>query len=322
MQIKPVLNKKNWNNFFLLKEETGGSFLQSWEWGQFQQKLKRKVWYLSIQEKEKVIGQALIIKHLLPGGQSYFYCPRGPIFLEQTDKNKAFDSLFSFLKKLSQPAKAIFFRLDPPQKIELKGFKKIQDVQPSQTTILNLKNSPEKILAEMHSKTRYNIRLAEKHGVEVFASSREKDFNIFWDLLNQTAQRENFKIYPRDYYRQLLNLSPGFNRLYLAKYKNKVLAAHCVNFFNQTATYLHGGSSREEKKVMAPYLLHAQVIQEAQQENFSFYDFWGINQEKWPGLTRFKLNFGGQKISYPGTFDYAFKKIWFILYKLGKKCFR
>ncbi len=322
MTIKKIEEKDSWNSFFSQGKETGGSFLQSWEWGEFQQKLKRKIWRLSVQEKEKTIGQALIIKHSLPGQQSYFYCPRGPVFLNEAAKEKIFNILFSFLKKLSQREKAIFFRLDPPQKIELKGFKKIQDVQPSQTTILNLKNSWEKILAQMHSKTRYNIRLAQKHGVKIFTSSREKDFNIFWELLKQTAQRENFKIYSRDYYYQLLNLPSGFNRLYLAKYKDKVLAAHCVNFFNQTVTYLHGGSSREEKKVMAPYLLHAQVIQDAQQENFSFYDFWGINQTKWPGLTRFKLNFGGLKVYYPGTFDYVFKRGWFILYKIGKKCFR
>ena len=106
--------------------------------------------------------------------------------------------------------------------------------------------------------------------------------------------------------------------MYLAKYKDKVLAAHLIIFFNKTAFYVHGGSSREFRQVMAPHFMHWHVIKEAQEKGYKFYDFWGIDKQKWPGFTKFKMSFGGKKIIYPGTFDLPLSKFWYNLYKIGK----
>ena len=69
----------------------GGSFLQSWEWGQFQQSFGRSCRRLKIPSFAKAsadkkdirfendAGQALVIKYDLPLGRSYLYCPRGPV---------------------------------------------------------------------------------------------------------------------------------------------------------------------------------------------------------------------------------------------------
>jgi lipid II:glycine glycyltransferase (peptidoglycan interpeptide bridge formation enzyme) len=69
---------------------------------------------------------------------------------------------------------------------------------------------------------------------------------------------------------------------------------------------------------MAPHLLHWEIIRQAKQLGYHFYDFWGIDEKKWPGLTRFKKGFGGKIIEYPGTFDLVFNKFWYQLYRLGK----
>ena len=41
------------------------------------------------------------------------------------------------------------------------------NIQPGKTLIINLTKSEEQLLSEMHPKTRYNIKLAQKHGVEI-----------------------------------------------------------------------------------------------------------------------------------------------------------
>lgn len=322
MEVIEIYEKDIWNNFiFFHTKKTESEFLQSWEWGMFQKKLGRKVWFLAIKNKEQIIGQALIIKHSLPFGKSYFYCPRGPIFLSLG--KEIFKELVKKIKDLAKKEKAIFFRWDPKDdKFNLKDFNKKKDLQPSKIIILDLKKQETELLKEMHAKTRYNIRLAQKHGVKVFKSNEEKYLNIFLDLLHQTAKREKFKIYPDNYYKKLLNFDPKFAVLYLAEYQNRILAAHLLIFFNHTATYLHGASLREHKEVMAPYLLHWQTIQQAKKENIYFYDFWGIDKNKWPGITRFKVNFKGQEFSYPGTFELPLSKFWYTLYKLSKLCFR
>jgi len=322
MEVIEICEKDIWNNFiFSNTKKTKSEFLQSWEWGIFQKKLSRKVWFLAIKNNKQIIGQALIVKYNLPFGKSYFYCPRGPI--SQSLNKEIFQELIDKIKYLAKKEKAIFFRWEPKEdKINFKGFSKIKDFQPSKTIILDLKKSEIELLKEMHSKTRYNIRLAQKHGVKVFKSNEEKYLNIFLDLLHQTSEREKFKIYPDNYYKKLLNSESKFATLYLAEHQNRILAAHLLIFFNHTATYLHGASSREHKEVMAPYLLHWQTIQQAKKENIYFYDFWGIDKKKWPGVTRFKVNFKGQEFFYPGTFELPISKFWYILYKSSKLCFR
>ena len=70
---------------------------------------------------------------------------------------------------------------------------------------------------------------------------------------------------------------------------------------------------------MAPYLLQWQQILEAKKRGCAEYDFWGINEKKWPGVTRFKKGFSGKEVGYPGAFDLIFQPIWYSLYKIVKK---
>jgi len=305
MEIVEIKNQKEW--------EDNSQFLQSWLWGDFQQKLGRKIWRWVIKENEKTIVQALIIKRQLPFGFSYLYCPRGPFFSDDY-KKKALELLMVKIKSIAKEEKAIFFRLEPLKEMEfISSNLRVDSIQPSQTAILNLDIPNSDILEKMHSKTRYNIHLAQRKGVVIEES---KNIDSFWDLLKQTTQRENFRSHPLAYYQKLLNCS--FTKLYLAKYKDKVLAAHLIIFFNKTAFYVHGGSSREFRQVMAPHLMHWHVIKEAQENGYKFYDFWGVDQQKWPGFTKFKMSFGGKKIIYPGTFDLPLSKFWYNLYKIGK----
>jgi len=305
MEIVDVKNQKDWKD--------GSQFLQSWLWGDFQQKLGRKIWRWAIKKSGKTIIQALIIKHQLPLGLSYLYCPRGPLFQDDLPTEVS-GLLMTKIKSIAKKEKAIFFRLEPLKRVDFVSSKlKVSSVQPNQTAILDLSVPEDEILKKMHSKTRYNIRLAERKGVVIHES---KDIEYFWDLLKETTQREKFKSYIFSYYKKLLDCS--FTKLYLAKYKNKVLAAHLIIFFNQTAFYVHGGSSREFRQVMAPHLLHWHIIEAAQNMGYKFYDFWGIDEKKWPGFTKFKMSFGGEKIIYPGTFDLPLSKFWYTLYKIGK----
>ena len=305
MEIIDIKNKEEWQD--------NSQFLQSWHWGEFQQKLGCKIWRWAVKKNKETIVQALVIKRQLPLGLSYLYCPRGPFFGDNYNK-EAMEVLVDRVKSIVKKEKAIFFRLEPLKKIEFISSKlRVSSVQPNQTTILDLSMSEDEILKKMHSKTRYNIRLAKRKGVVIQES---KNIESFWDLLKQTTQREKFRSHVFTYYQKLLDCP--FTKLYLARYKNKTLSAHLIIFFNQTVFYVHGGSSREFQQVMAPHLLHWYVIKEAQKKGYKFYDFWGIDERKWPGFTKFKMSFGGEKIVYPGTFDLPFSSFWYTLYKAGK----
>ena len=69
---------------------------------------------------------------------------------------------------------------------------------------------------------------------------------------------------------------------------------------------------------MAPYFLHWQIMRQAAVGGFAYYDWYGIDERKWPGVTRFKLGFGGELIEYPGAFDYPLQPRLYKLYKLAR----
>jgi len=323
--VNEINNKEEWNKAL---NYLSNEFLQSWEWGEFQKSLGRYIWRLGIKPEanQSTEGLALILKHKLPLGFSYLYSPRGPagkpeLFLEK-------------IKKIALKEKAIFWRIEPANpKQETKWYQKIfsnlgekivpvSDVQPSLTTILSLNPSEKEILAGMHYKTRYNIRLAERHKVKIRKSNTstlKKDIETFLDLLHQTAKRDKFRLWPDNYYRKLIKTLPQeFCNLYLAE-EESPLAAYIVIFFKKRATYLYGATSNKKRNLMASYLLHWRIIQDAKQKGYKEYDFWGIDEKKWPGLTRYKKNFGGKTVKYPGTFDVILNKKLYKIYLLLKK---
>lgn len=279
-------------------------FLQSVEWERLQNAIGRKTWK---------IDDVLLIQHRLPLGLNYLYCPR---------PQAIGDNFFEGAEKIAVQEQSIFLKVDPTYELRIKtnyGYQESDSLQPHKTTVLNLQKAEEELLAKMHEKTRYNIRLAEKHG----AGIKNGQYEEFWQMLQETAKRDKFATHERGYYEKLLEThSENFsNELFFAEYKGKVLAAALINFYkpSASATYLHGASTREHKEIMAPHLLHWQVIKEAKKRGFDYYDFWGIDEIKWPGVTRFKLGFGGDVVEYPLAVDIIYRPAWYKIYRLVKK---
>lgn len=297
-------NSKSKQN--VIGQSKTAQFLQSREWGEFQKFLGRKVWFLK-SENSKV----LVIKNNLGLGKSYLYSPR-------VDYN---DGLLDEIKKLANSENAIFWRVDPIVNLENLKLKKAKEVQPSNTLILDLTKNEEELLSDMHQKTRYNIRLAERKGVKARkVEFNQENFEIFWKLLETTSTRSQIRTHPKSYYKKMLEvLSPsGMAQLVFAEYEDQVLTANLVMHYKDTVTYLHGGSSNEYRNLMAPHLLQWYTIKEAKSKGFKYYDFWGFSESKWPGVTRFKKGFGGEEVNYPGTFDFVLNKFWYSIYRVVK----
>lgn len=302
MDFKEVKNQEQWDE--KVSSDSMSQFLQSWDWGEFQRNLGRKVWYLDLD------GQyVLVIKMTLPLDKYYLYIPRTKIMINQ-------DNL-EFLKELALNEKCVFLRIEPvKQDLSKFGFKNYKAIQPAKTLLLDLAKDEETLLNEMHQKTRYNIRLAAKKGIKIKEGDLS-DLGTFYNLISGTYQRKKIHVYNQDYFEKLLvNLEMA--KLYLAEYEDKILCANLVVFYGDTATYLHGGSSEEYKNLMAPYLLQWEIIKKAKQLGLKYYDFWGI-EERYPGVTRFKKGFAGSEIDYQGTFDLPLNNLWYLLYNLVKK---
>ena len=339
-----LIKKEEWNEFAV---ENRGSFLQSYEWGNFQQMSGHDVTRVIVKESGRIILVAQIFKHALPLGKSYLYIPYGPVFnLSQPGRDEeVFDFFIAELKKLASKKSGIIFLkvetdkewgdIDP---IAL-GFKKsAKDIQARETMIMDLTSPEDDILARMKQKTRYNIKVAQKHGVKIVSlDSGAMDPKIFVSLLEETAMRNGFRTHGGKYYLDMMDLflgkpvSPQANslsqKLYFAYYKGGVAAAALVGFFGGRATFLHGASSGQYRNIMAPYLLHWEIMRDAKRLGFAEYDFWGIvtprtdkNQvKKWLGFSRFKEGFGGRVAEYSGAYDLVFNKLWYNGYRIVRK---
>lgn len=299
------------------------SFLQTKYWAEFQQSLGRKIFW---------IDNHLIIKFDLPIGKSYLYSPRIKINLKNL---KNFKKLISKIQKISQKENAIFFRFDPDERWseqQTQNFKKYlnlstcRPVQPQDTLVLDLSQSEKKLSANMKPKTRYNIRLAEKHSIKVRESNNLADVDIFWTLAQETAKRDRFSYHPKIYYRKMLENLRGKEleaQLLIAEHQGEPAAAIIVLFHKESAIYLHGASSYRHRALMAPYLLQWTAIKIAKKRKCKFYDFWGIAPEgdesrHWAGITRFKKGFGGIELHYPGCFELPIQKGWYRIYRYLK----
>ena len=321
LKIISIENKNQLNDF--IAKQPQNEFLQSFEWGEFQTKTGNKIFRLGVtSDGEELIAAVTIIKKSLPLGKSYFYAPRGPVFNEELRmKNEELinDFLFTEIKKIGEKEGAIFFRFEPSSVIPdvakrrsgMTSLQRTNDIQPSQTIILNLENTEENILKNMHSKTRYNIRLAAKKGVSALEATPD-DFDEFWQLMQETCARDGFRLHTKEHYQKMLK-EPN-NKLFLTKLDNQIITAAIIHFFGNTATYLHGASANIHRNVMAPFLLQWYVIQLARKLEYKYYDFYGIDETKWPGVTRFKKGFAGDEINYPGTFDLIINKHLYFAY--------
>ena len=307
-----MLNKNEWNDFVI---QNGGFFRQSFEWGEFQKSLGHEV--ARVQSDDETFA-AQFIKQPLPLGRHYWYCPRGPIQKLQVTSYKLQDFTRT-ARKIAEKSGAVFVRVEPGWMrsddviAAFRGaqFREItKGVQPQETFLIDLTQKEEELLSGMHQKTRYNIGLAERRGVEV----RQEDavaLEKLWPLFQDTAKRDKFSFHSLKYYQKMLEILQPKNdsekqrcvRLWIAHQGKNPLAAAIVSYFGNTATYLHGAMDYALRQHMGPQLLHWRIIEDAKLRGFAHYDFGGISEQKWPGVTRFKLSFGGARIIFAGVFD-------------------
>ncbi len=305
-----------------------GSFLQDWDWGDFQKTRGKRIVRYALAENgpaasEKIIfyGQGIIEK---TGSRLYIYFPYGPIAAPEIDYAECLRIFAAELK--NKYKNLIFLRIEPKNALKVPDpqIAASNNLNPHQTLLLDISQGDEKLLAGMHPKTRYNIKVAQKHGVEVkVLQELPRGDNIFL----QTARRAGIRGFPDDYYKQIVGyFSTDKNikaSLYAAFHGQDMLAANIILWWNKTAVYLFGGSASGEKRnMMAPYLLQWQAIKDARAAGMEKYDFWGVETDPkhpWHGFSRFKLGFGGDVIQYQGTHDFIYQRAWYNVYTILRK---
>ncbi|MBU0619309.1 peptidoglycan bridge formation glycyltransferase FemA/FemB family protein [Patescibacteria group bacterium] len=220
------------------------------------------------------------------------------------------------LDKIIKKHRVVFLKIEPQiqQPTKLSGFKKDHwPLSPSHTLWLDLKPSEKQLLAQMKAKTRYNIHLAQKKGLNIKVLRGQQasltDLKAFYQIWRQRARKIHLNP-PR--FDQLKSLKTAFGQdffLLLANQNEQLVTGLIILKYQQAAWYWHNASTKCGMKLFAPTLLTWQAIQQAKNSGCRLFDFEGIydprfsqQTKKWQGFTRFKTGFGGQKIQFPGPF--------------------
>ena len=334
----PILNKNNneemkkYEEF--LKDNEYANMLQAPAWA----KVKEGVWnseFIYLEENNKIVAGMLILIRKFGKVFTMAYSPRGPVCdLYDIDTVK---KLIKEAEPLIKKYKAFVLKIDPAvsyseelenmykkNKFKVKtDFKDILELMyPIRDMILNIDGkTEEEIVKGYSSKTRYNIKLAEKKGVTVRYSLDEEDLKKFYELMKITAQRDKIGLREYDYFKKIIDSYPKENvRIYLAEHEGVALSGAIAINYGKEVEYYYGASSNEKRNLMPNYLMQQNMIRWAIETKCKKYNFGGIfNTTKDNGLFRFKEGFCRQEgpTKFIGEINKVYRPIsYFIFSKL------
>lgn len=318
MEITDINQKEQWDK--ILEKFSSVCFLQSWDWGEFQESQGNKVRrVVAVDKDQSIAAQYYIKKSRL---FTYLYLPRGPV-----GDLSLFVKLLDRLKEECKQEGVDFIVIEPSDK-ELDNklahhFLKQASIQPGNTSLISLTSSIALLQSNLRKTTRQMIKKATESGVIIKTYTDLSRWDEFIKLFNETTQRQKFNPHSLEYMKKQLQI---FSRnkqakLYLAELSGQAIAGAIIVSYHKTSIYLHAASSSGKRKIGAAHLLVWKAILEAKEKGDEFFDLWGVAPEDDPhhpfaGISIFKFGFGGKTVSYPGGFILLIRPTRYKLYCL------
>lgn len=302
--------------------------LQSFEWGEFREKEGKKVIRRGFFE-DNILTQTLQVTiHPLPYTPwNIGYFPKGPLPTKD---------MLDELTLLGRKENCIFIQLEPQVQKGVQELPKyptlVKSAHPlftKYTFQIDLTPSEETLLKSFHTKTRYNIRVAQKHNVEITEDNSEKGFETYWQIMEETTNRQGFYAHTKAYHAiqwEVLNKTRQktndlTSHLLIATYNGIPLVAWLLFVFKDMLYYPYGASSRSHKEVMAPNLMMWEAIRFGKKMGVKTFDTWGSlgenpdTHDPWYGFHRFKQGYNPTLIEFIGSYDLVVNPLLYTLYK-------
>ncbi|CUS02943.2 FemAB family protein [Candidatus Promineifilum breve] len=322
-----------------------GSLLQTTNWARLKSRFgwsSQRVWLR--RDGRLVAGAQVLFRSVALGVVKLGYIPHGPLVDWGDDEQLAV--LFNQIDQAAYGRGAGLLKLEPRLWLDEMPADEWQalyrrhgcvpspdTIQPPRTVVIDLRPAEEEILAAMKQKTRYNIRLAEKKGVTVRLGTAA-DLSGFNRLMQATGARDQFGIHQPEYYRAAFEIfAPDNAALWLAEYEGRPLAGVMVFAAGESAAYLYGASSDEERQRMPAYAAQWAAMRWAKARGCTSYDLWGVPDAEeeeleagfaerqdglWP-VYRFKRGFGGEVKRTVGAADRVYNNLLHRLYAWQRK---
>ena len=339
--MKPVLrvaeerDGRRWNE--ILAMLPGAHALQSFEWGETKRQVgwtARRLLFLDAGSGEPKGAACLLCRRLSRLPLAVAYVPKGPA-LDFRDLSLA-DEVLARIEHEARQARAIFVKIDPDVRSDTETgatftrllqrrawSPSLEQIQFRNTLLSDLTPDEEALLAGMKSKTRYNVRLAERRGV-VVRSGTVADLTLFYEMYAETGRRDSFIVRPFDYYRLIweMFIGAGIAHLLLAEVEGQAVAGLILFRFGRTAWYMYGASTDRQRRLMPNHLLQWEAMRWAKVQGCTTYDWWGapdVLDESDPmwGVYRFKEGYGGEFVPHIGAWDFPVSRSLYWLYSVA-----
>ena len=333
-EITKIEDKGVWEDFLRdVKEKT---FLQSFNWGEFNEKMGDKVFRLGIYNNQELVATALVIRTKAQRG-TFLLVPHGPNVRNEElgIHNKVLEALLKRLRETAKEEKAVFIRIAPLWERNEENEKVFKELgfreapihaHPELTWELDLTLLEEELLKNMRKTTRYLIRQGLKNEeVKIIKSNNIEDVEEFNKLYLKTKTRHQFAPFSLNYLKNEFSsfLADNEISIFLGKYKGELVSSGIFVFWQNIGFYHHGASSLKYPKVPVSYLLLWEAIKRAKEKGCQKFNFWGIapisnKKHPWAGLTLFKMGFGGGSKEYLKTQDFVISNSYWISYFIEK----
>lgn len=256
------------------------------------------------EQGEIVAAMSIVIKKM--AGFSMLYAPRGPV-CNPSDLNLV-GRLTDEIKVFAKSVNAFVLRFDPETMYDTalaqnyeqngyivrgRGIDKNALIQPIYNMILSLNDETEaSLLKKFSQKTRYNINLSARKGVEVSYDTSDEALRIFYDLYEIMSVRNRLVIRSYDYFKDMMTAFKGRIRIYLTRHEGDYLSGAIALMYGDKLWYIYGASSNVKRNLMPNYLMQWEMIKWGLEEGIQRYDFGGVFEiDKEDGLYKFKEGF-------------------------------
>ncbi len=321
----------------LVASHPAGTILQTSAWGRLKAEFEWQWEWISTGEKA---GALILYKSLPLNLGTIAYLPRGP--LVDWTRPEEIRTTLQAVEAAARRRRAWALWIEPEaldtpelrsRLADLNLKPSLRTIQPPRTIWIDIQPEESEILARMHQKTRYNIRLAERKGVTVRECGPEA-VAAYHALMVETGERDGFGIHSEAYYRRALEIFHplGQATVLLAEVEGQAVAGLIAFALGTNAWYFYGASSERHREKMPPYALQWAAIRWARARGCTRYDLWGIpdaepeqleaefsqrNDGLW-GVYRFKRGFGGEIVRYLGLWEKVLNPLYPLALKLRR----
>jgi lipid II:glycine glycyltransferase (peptidoglycan interpeptide bridge formation enzyme) len=286
-----------------------------------------------VRDGDEIAGGAQVLTRPLGPKNSFYYIPEGPVLPEDpSDAAMVFQMVMDSIdeRRKREALTVCHLRIEPrwealPRFVS--GFRQRTGWNEPRTTLyIDLTPSEEDMLARMKPKGRYNVHLARRHGVSISEDASPQGVEDFLSIYEATVTRHGLDAKEPKYFRRLIPRLVAWQRgsVFFAEYRGERIAAVLVIYFGQRATYFFGGSLAAHRQVMAPYLLHFEIMRKAKALGCLWYDMYGIAplsepNHKWAKISAFKRKLGGTDVTFVPSMDYIYDPTAYEAYRQGRR---